>query len=373
MPDKSSAERAVVRFALNYQKGWLDRFPKLFKRSQWNAAMYLCSKRRHSGVLFVELHSACGQPYWLNEATMKEHVAELADHGLCTLTPRVSEARLIASSTMVAPTAILLDRFGQHISDFVQRICAEAEAIAGAQRLTPPFAMIDHPQKMTILLRALQQYREPWNDAVDLILDAYRDRGGRPLLGPRLEAAKRKLMRTSYWILLHVAVERHYVRVCGDAESAGLAPEEFALELLQRADQASSTTQHQIRELEGLGFLSRMEGAERRCWRLSDAAAEHLRAALAQTAAELPGLIGRLAAFQPPCDPTGVDSLKSQGTSGRLGEQTSKVGRNVQSVSPLYLGDYPPEKARAELEIPLLELRQSAFGKIGSTPPENQN
>ena len=305
MPDQLSAERAVVRLVLGYQKGWLDRFPKLFKRSQWNAAMYLCAKRRHSGILFVELHSACGQPFWLNEATMKEHVAELAEHGLCALRPQTSEARLITSGTMVAPTDILLDRFGQHMSEFIEKVIVEA------QRPAPSSAIIGHPQKMMILLRALQHYREPWNDATDLVLDAYRDREGRPLLGPRLEAAKRKLMRTSYWTLLHVAVERYYAAACGDAEAEGLAFEELALELLRRADQASSTTQDQIRELEELGFLSRMKGTERRCWRLSEAAAAHFRAAMAQPAVEFPRLVSRLAATVPPPDPANVVSLKA--------------------------------------------------------------
>ena len=373
MPDQISAERAVVRLALSYQKGWLDQFPKLFKRSQWNAAMYLCAKRRHSGILFVELHSACGQPYWLNEATMKEHVAELAEHGLCTLRPHASEARLITSSTMVAPTDVLLGRFGRHISHFVEKVCMEAQAIAGPPQPAPSFAMLGHPEKMMILLRALQRYREPWNDATDLVLDAYRDHEGRPLLGPRLEAAKRKLMRTSYWMLLHVAVERYYARACGDAESAGLAFEEFALELLRRADQASSTTQHQIRELEELGFLSRMEGTERRCWRLSEAAAAHLRAALAQPAAEFPDLVRRLVTFLPPSDPTNVVSLKAQGTSGRQGEQTSKPGETAPPMSAGFLGDDPREKPREESEIPLRKSRQSANGETGSTLPENRN
>ncbi len=146
-------------------------------------------------------------------------------------------------------------------------------------------------------------------------------------------------MRTSYWTLLHVAVERYYASACGDANSAGLAFEEFALELLRRADQASSTTQHQIREVEELGFLSRMEGGERRCWRLSEAAAPHFRTALAQPAAEFPDLVSSLVAFLPSSDPTNVVSLKAQGTSDRQGEQTSKFGKTILPIFTESLGD----------------------------------
>ena len=120
------AERATIRFMAEYQAIWFRHFPDLSRRAQWHIVAYLCGKGR-GGSPVGELSGMVKQLFLLDDATVRERLAELYRLGFCAIDP---PDRPVSARTIILPTPDLLARFDQHLRELGQQLLIAVREIA---------------------------------------------------------------------------------------------------------------------------------------------------------------------------------------------------------------------------------------------------
>jgi len=259
-------ERATIRFMAGYQAIWFRHFPDLSRRAQWHIISHICGRGR-DGSPVGELSGMVKQLFLLDDATVRERLAELYRLGLCTIDPA---DRPVSARTIILPTPDLLDRFDAHLRALAQHLFAAAREIAPDFRGVPPAALDD------AIRRALLQAAERCNERCQTELDHGFAAAGISV-ARRLEA-KRHLLSPSHWLLVQMALERCYGISPHADDGDGMLADDMAAELLKLLRQNFQTTRDHIGYLVQLGLLERRQGRALRV-ALAQGAAAALRGA----------------------------------------------------------------------------------------------
>jgi hypothetical protein len=150
------------------------------------------------------------------------------------------------------------------------------------------------------MLRVLECYRGAWMDAVDDLLEAQN------LSAARLVSAKRKLLQTGHFTLLHSVIANHFEGLRTPAET-WIPADEFGFILYKRIGQLIDTTRQHLKDLTDWGFLDRHTG-NRFLVRVPEPVAHRFRVALTEATADMVPPVTRLLQALP-----------------QLGEQNGKI------------------------------------------------
>jgi hypothetical protein len=142
-------------------------------------------------------------------------------------------------------------------------------------------------QYRTLLLQPLDVYAEQWGLAVDRVFEAGH------LSPARRMDAKRHLISSSHWNLLHGAVHWHYETLGSAAGKGGILADRLAAQLLQLTGQTLQTTRDHIAYLLEVGLFQRMPGKALHV-AMSHAAITEIHTALGRTAERLPAILEAL-------------------------------------------------------------------------------
>jgi hypothetical protein len=276
-------EPEVLRLLQAYQDIWFSHFPMLSRRAEWHIAHHLCMRGRN-GSPVGELYGLAKQIFLLDDATVKERLVSINQIGLCELDP----AGQIYARTIATPTRSLLDKFDAHLRAFVSPLSETAKMFGVVQSAPAPAEL--SAQYRTLVLQPLDIYGEQWASAVDRVFDSG------SLSPARRMDAKRHLISSSHWNLLHYAVRWHYETERSGTEKGGILADRLAAQLLQLTGQTLQTTRDHIAYLLEVGLFQRMPGKALHV-AISQTAIGEIHLALGRTAERLPavleGLFGR--------------------------------------------------------------------------------
>jgi hypothetical protein len=273
-------EAEVLRLLQAYQDIWFSHFPTLSRRAEWHIAHHLCMRGR-GGAPVGELYGLAKQIFLLDDATVKERLLSINQSGLCDLDP----AGQIYARTIATPTRSLLDKFDAHLRAFALPL-SEAARVFGIMQSAP------RPDELSadyrgLLLQPLDVYAEQWGLAVDRVFESGR------LSPARRMDAKRHLISSSHWNLLHSAVRWHYDTQGSPAGKGGILADRLAAQLLQLTGQTLQTTRDHIAYLLEVGLFQRMPGKALHV-AISGPAIAQIHLALARTAERLPAILDAL-------------------------------------------------------------------------------
>ena len=268
------AQRDVVRFMSAYRETWHRFFPDLHRRGQWHLVSYLCGRGR-DGASVAELSGLVKQVFLLDDATVRERLAELYRLAFCAIDPA---DRPVSARTVVVPTPLLSAKFDAHLIEVSGHLLHPTRGV-------PP-SQIDRETRRT-LLRALECCNEAWIAAMERTFEANNLSTAR-----RLEA-KRHLLSPSHQMLVLIALQRCY-GMTSDDEGEGVLADDMAAELLRLLRQNFQTTRDHIAYLMQIGLLERRTGRALRV-ALPEPVATELDRSLVHAAEE----IARIAAFFP--------------------------------------------------------------------------
>jgi hypothetical protein len=279
-------EPEVLRLLQAYQDIWFSHFAALSRRAEWHIVHHLCMRGRN-GAPVGELYGLAKQIFLLDDATVKERLLSIKQDGLCDLDP----SGQIYARTIATPTPSLLDKFDAHLRAFSQPLSDIARAFGTA--LPPPAEL--SADNRTLLLQPLDIYTEQWGVAVDRIFEA-----GRLSPARRMEA-KRHLISSSHWNLVHNAVSGYYETRGSAAAKAGILADRLAAQLLQLTGQTLQTTRDHIAYLLEIGLFQRMPGKALHV-AIAASAIKEIHLALGRTAERLPAILSTLAGGETPPD-----------------------------------------------------------------------
>ena len=273
-------EPEVLRLVQAYQDIWFSHFPALSRRAEWHIAHHLCMRGRN-GAPVGELYGLAKQIFLLDDATVKERLLSINQSGLCDLDP----AGQIYARTIATPTRDLLDQFDAHLRAFAGPLAEAAKAFAVGPS-APPVDELSAVYR-GLLLQPLDVYAEQWGIAIDRVFEASR------LSPARRMDAKRHLISSSHWNLLHSAVHGYYETRGSAAAKAGILADRLAAQLLQLTGQTLQTTRDHIAYLLEIGLFQRMPGKALHV-AISAPAIKEIHAALGRTADRLPAILEAL-------------------------------------------------------------------------------
>ncbi len=288
------APRDVVRFLSTYRETWHRFFPDLHRRGQWHLVSYLCGQGR-DGASVAELSGLVKQVFLLDDATVRERLAELYRLAFCTVDPA---DRPVSARTVVVPTALLLATFDAHLIEVAGHLLRPTRGVP------PP--QIDRETRRN-LLRALECCNESWIAAMQRTFEA------NGLSTARRLEAKRHLLSPSHQMLTLIALQRWY-GMTSDDDGEGVLADDMAAELLRLLRQNFQTTRDHVAYLMQVGLLERRPGRALRV-ALPEPVAAELDRALAHAAQEL----GSIAAMFP---------------GGEVGVETTAISRPELPVQP---------------------------------------
>ena len=284
------AHRAILRFLLGYEEAWAARFPDLTKKGHWELALSLCIELPPMQAFFSTIAARCHQDLGLDEATMKERVAEFVRLGLCTLDPA---ERTLGARTLLVASPKLRTGYDRHLVDLAKLGFVAARAIEPRLTDTPP-AVLDDGQRL-IALRMLRCWGTPYADAMERVFDA------QGLSAARRHRARRNLLfGGSHMLLLYAALDQHVTEPVTATEQ-GLLADDLAATMVQRLRQGFETTRQHIAELMSLGLLTRREGRRLHVG-LSPSAARAFAEALDAAAKDMPQVARKFALTVPRVD-----------------------------------------------------------------------
>jgi len=287
------AERATIRFMAGYQAIWFRSFPALSRRAQWHIVSYLCGKGR-DGSPVGELSGMVKQLFLLDDATVRERLADLYRLGFCAIDPA---DRPVSARTIILPTEDLLTRFDAHLRELGQQLFAAVREIEPALTGSPPAALDDPLRRL--LLRAVEGCNERCLAELDQGFTA-----AGISMARRLEA-KRHLQSPSHWMLVQMVLERWYEIAPPADEGEGVLADDLAAELLRLLRQNFQTTRDHISYLVQLGLLERCPGRALRV-ALAEVPAAALHRALGEAATELAGIARLVAVEDDPSERTAI-------------------------------------------------------------------
>jgi hypothetical protein len=273
-------EPEVLRLVQAYQEIWFSHFPAQSRRAEWHIIHHLCIRGRN-GAPVGELYGLAKQIFLLDDATVKERLLSINQIGLCDLDP----AGQIYARTIATPTHGLLQKFDAHLQAFVALLSESARGF-GITLLAPPPAEFSPPYR-GLLLQPLDVYAEQWGLAVDRVFESGR------LSPARRMDAKRHLISSSHWNLLHSAVRWYYESRGSTAGKGGILADRLAAQLLQLTGQTLQTTRDHIAYLLEVGLFQRMPGKALHV-AVSSLAIKEIHLALGRTAERLPAILDSL-------------------------------------------------------------------------------
>jgi len=240
-------EYEIVQLVLAYQDVWYSYFPMLSRRAEWHTVNHLCLKGR-SGSSVGELYGLVKQIFLLDDATVKERLLTISQMGLCELDPGPP----IHARTVLTPTDRLLVQFDAHLRAFAPKLSDTAAALGWAVPAPPPAVL--SPQHRALLLQPLEIYAQEAGSALDQVFELRR------LSPQRRLDAKRHLISSSHWNLLHRAMQCHYLADETGTVRSGILADRLAAQILQLTGQTLQTTRDHIAYLLEIGLLQRMKG-----------------------------------------------------------------------------------------------------------------
>jgi hypothetical protein len=274
-------EAEVLRLLQAYQDIWFSHFPTLSRRAEWHIVHHLCMRGRN-GAPVGELYGLAKQIFLLDDATVKDRLLSINQIGLCALDPPGQ----IYARTIATPTRGLLDQFDLHLQAYTAPL-AEAARRFGLAAPAPRRGELS-TQYRALLLRPLEIYTEQWAGAVDRVFEAG------SLSPARRMDAKRHLISSSHWNLLHSAVRWHYEAAGAPAAAkTGILADRLAARLLQLTGQTLQTTRDHITYLLEVGLFQRMPGKALHV-AVSGLAMREIHLALGRTAERLPPVLDSL-------------------------------------------------------------------------------
>ena len=273
--------RAAVRLLTAYWDGWYDAFPSLHRRAHWHIVHHLCAQPSHAGAPLGELLGLTRQALLLDDATVRDRVADLVEQGACTTDP--ADAPLAARTTVI-PTASLLTRYDATLLALLAALDQAAPDLQPGLRLPPASEL--PPAARTLASEALAVLTAGWTALLERLFDAS------PLSSARRMEARRNLLSTSHRTLLLTAIEHHYGLLV-QPSSAGILADRMAAWMLERTGQNFQTTRDHLAYLLSLGLLQRCQGRALSV-ALAAGAVPHVQAAMAEIAAGLTALIRRV-------------------------------------------------------------------------------
>lgn len=286
-------ERATIRFMAGYQAIWFRHFPDLSRRAQWHIASHLCGKAR-DGAPVGELSGMVKQLFLLDDATVRERLAEFHRLGLCSIDP---PDRPVSARTIIVPTADLLTRFDAHLRELRQLLFAAVREIEPDFPGVAPAALDDATRRA--LLRAVEACNERCLAELDQGFAA-----AGISIARRLEA-KRHLLSPSHWLLVQMMLARSFDAEPRAGYGEGVLADDLAAELLRLLRQNFQTTRDHLGYLVQLGLLERGAGRALRLM-LAESAGAALRRALGSAAAELADIARAVAVQDDPAERTGI-------------------------------------------------------------------
>ncbi len=272
--------RAAVRILAAYWEGWHEAFPGLHRRAHWHIVHHLCGQATPDGAPLGELLGLTRQVLLLDDATVRDRVADLVEAGDCSMDP--ADAPLAARTTIV-PTPALLARYDATLVMLLEALDRAAPDLQPGLRL--PDAADLTPAARALALETLGLLVGGWTGLLDRVLDSF------PLSNARRVEARRNLLSTSHRTLLLTAIEHQYGLLVQPA-SSGILADRMAALMLERTGQNFQTTRDHLAYLLGLGLLQRCAGRALSV-ALADDAGPRVHAAMEEIAAALAGLLRR--------------------------------------------------------------------------------
>ena len=269
-----TSERQVVEFLSRYLAIRHKHFPAHHRRAQWHIVCHLCVNKR-DGVPVGEISGLIRQIFLLDEATVRDRLADLQAAGLCVMDP---PDRAVSARTIVHPTADLMIRFDAHLFDLAKLLLASFGGFAAFGAGGPDLSL-DQSRRQS-LMHAIDVCNEIWLTAIDRVLYANH------LTDARRMEAKRHLLSLSHWMLIHLATEHHYGGSADAEGGSGLLADAMAAALLGLTGQNFQTTRDHIAYLTRVNILERRTGRALRV-ALSPMVVEALHQAFGAMAAEL--------------------------------------------------------------------------------------
>jgi hypothetical protein len=273
-------EPEVLRLLQAYQDIWFSQFPMLSRRAEWHIVHHLCMRGRN-GAPVGELYGLAKQIFLLDDATVKERLLSINQIGLCDLDP----VGQIYARTIATPTPSLLEKFDAHLQAFAVLLSESARGF-GITLSVPRPAEFSPPYR-GLLLQPLDVYAEQWGLAVDRVFESGR------LSPARRMDAKRHLISSSHWNLLHSAVRWHYESRGSAVGKGGILADRLAAQLLQLTGQTLQTTRDHIAYLLEVGLFQRMPGKALHV-AVSALAIKEIHLALGRTAERVPAILEAL-------------------------------------------------------------------------------
>lgn len=323
------AQREIVGFLSAYQEIWHRFFPDLHRRGQWHLVSHLCVRAR-AGAPVGELSGMVKQVFLLDDATVRERLAELYRLGFCAIEPA---DRPVSARTLVVPTPLLTAKFDGHLIETAARLLETALAGKPPHRHAAP-AQID-PETRRKLLNAIEACDQAWVAALERVLESMGLSVAR-----RLEA-RRHLLSPSHRLLTLIAL-RHRYGLPPQDDGEGLLADDMAAELLRLQRQNFQTTRDHIAGLLQLGLLERRAGRALRV-ALAEGAATELDVALALAAEDLTRLATTLGGGEADIDRTGISYAPIEPSA----ERVLVVTRDGELAQRVMLGSEPLVIGRA--------------------------
>ncbi len=227
-------EAHVVRFLLDQQAVWHAHFPTLRGRTHEAIVGYLCHEGRR-GATAQQLYGAIQQHFQIDDSTVRQRVADVYRLHYVLIDPPDSR---VTGRTILTPSASLLTAHAAYTQDLAGKLCAAAGHPIPAGDLTEAQRISVH--------ETLKHYTAAWLDAADRFLEAARLPPAR-----RLEA-RRRLMTTSYWTLMHRAIEERYTE-----RNEGLLADQLAASVFALNGQGNATVREHIAALLALDLFER--------------------------------------------------------------------------------------------------------------------
>ena len=346
-------ESEVIRFLLAQQSVWRAHFPTLRSRAHQLIVNYLCTKGR-GGSLARQLYGATKEVFLLDDSTIRDRLASVQRLDFCITEP---PGEKLSGRTVILPTPALLTTHDAYMQAVGVEICAAATAIDAGRSFTAPRRLTE--RQHAAVLQTLDAYTSAWLSAADRLMEAL------SLSNARRAEARRRLMSTSYWTLMHRAIAHRFETRAAGQEDEGLIADQLAAVLLDLTGQGIQTTRDHISALTDIGLFERRRGRVLRV-ALAARAADHFDRMLFGFALDMVDAATKLDAG--PLRRQDVDPAR-HGTSDAEGEQTLRLSSlpddddlTVTGLRPFLRIVSPPEAVRA---IPL----GSGQLTVGRVPP----
>ena len=310
-------ESEVIRFLLAQQQVWRVHFPTLRSRTHLLIVDYLCTKGR-GGSLARQLYGAVKEVFLLDDSTIRDRIGGVQKLDFCVTDP---PGEKLTGRTIIAPAPPLISTHEFYVQAVAEEICATARAIDPGRSFTAPRRLTDRQQ--AAVLQLLDAYTSAWLAAADRLMEAMN------LSNARRAEARRRLMSTSYWTLMHRAIAHRFDNHDTGHEDEGLMADQLAAVLLELTGQGIQTTRDHISALTELGLFERKRGRVLRV-ALAVQAAHHFDQMLAGFAQDVSETAARL--------DTGV---RPRGSAEPLAEQTLRMTSIPDTDEPTLSGVRP--------------------------------